>query len=229
MKQYDVLLFDVDDTLLDFHEGAAHALTKTFLTYGLASHEIEHAKQVFNEVSAPLWQAAEEGTLTVQEIAYMRFDRLFAHFNLPVDGKEADQLFRDSLADDDFSIPGAKEVLAHLSEHYPLYVVSNGMYETQEKRLKASKLYDYFDGRFTSSEIGVSKPAPQFFDYVAQHVPSFDPDRALIIGDSLSSDMTGGIQYGMDTCWFNPKKESTNLPVTYTIHQLEEILPIVKK
>jgi len=229
MKRYDFLLFDVDDTLLDFQKGAHYALTKTLLDNGLNEEQIPEAKRLFEAISAPLWEAAEKGTMTVQDVAHIRFSQLFARYDLSVDGQAVDKQFRDSLADDDFSIVGAKEVLSQLSKDYPLYVVSNGMYETQEKRLKASQLYHYFDARFTSSEIGVSKPARGFFDYVATHIPSFDPTRALIVGDSLTSDMTGGIQYGIDTCWFNPSGQSTHLPVTYTIQQLEEIFHIVKK
>ncbi len=228
MKRYKFLLFDVDDTLLDFQKGANYALTKALLQNGLREKEIPEAKRLFEVISAPLWEKAEKGVLTVQDVAHLRFDQLFAHYDIDVDGKKVDQQFRDALADDDFSIDGAKEVLAQLSKEYPLYVVSNGMYETQEKRLKASQLYDYFDARFTSSEIGVSKPARAFFDHVATHIPSFDPSQALVIGDSLTSDMTGGIQYGIDTCWFNPDEQTTDLPVTYTIQRLEELYSIVK-
>lgn len=229
MKLYDTLLFDVDDTLLDFERGATYALEKVFHQLGLPASSFEEAHTTFEQISKPLWEEVERGERTVESVATVRFHQLLAHYGKEGDGAAVDRYFRQSLSDYDFSIEGAHQVVATLAEHYPLYVVSNGLYETQTERLRGSRLLHYFEKRFTSSQFGISKPDVRFFEEVEKRIPLFDRARALIIGDSLSSDIEGGRRAQIDTCWYNPKATPIENDATYVITSLDELLPLLIK
>jgi len=119
------------------------------------------------------------------------------------------------------------EVLQTLSERYHIALVTNGLPDVQRPRLERSAIHALIEKVFISEEIGVAKPDPAFFDFVFQAIGSPDKNEVLIIGDSLTSDMQGGIHYGIDTCWYNPGKKTTDLPVTYQIQNLQELIPLL--
>lgn len=116
-----------------------------------------------------------------------------------------------------------------MQHEYDLYIVTNGVSETQDKRLRASGLQPFFKNVFVSEDTGFQKPMKEYFDFVFARIPSFSLEQGLIIGDSLSSDIRGGILAGMDTCWFNPKKKPNNTEIepTYQIQKLEELYQIL--
>lgn len=222
------LLFDVDRTLLDFDRSEAEAIKNTLRHFGLpVTDEICARYPAINE---SLWEEFEKGTIEKATILYRRFDILFSEFSLTCDSKEFDGYYRADLSKHAFLIDGAKELLLSLkAKGYQIHYVTNGTAGVQYPRLKKSGLDALADGIFLSEEIGFQKPEKAFFDAVFPKISNFKLEEAIIIGDSLSSDMKGGENVGLDTMWYNPKKVSNrlNLSVTYEVtdfRQIESIL-----
>lgn len=222
------LLFDVDRTLLDFDRSEAEAIKNTLRHFGLpVTDEICSRYPAINE---SLWEEFEKGTIEKATILYRRFDILFSEFSLTCDSKEFDGYYRADLSKHAFLIDGAKELLLSLkAKGYQIHYVTNGTAGVQYPRLKKSGLDALADGIFLSEEIGFQKPEKAFFDAVFPKISNFKLEEAIIIGDSLSSDMKGGENVGLDTMWYNPKKVSNrlNLSVTYEVtdfRQIESIL-----
>ena len=222
------LLFDVDRTLLDFDRSEAEAIKNTLRHFGLpVTDEICSRYPAINE---SLWEEFEKGTIEKATILYRRFDILFSEFSLTCDSKEFDGYYRADLSKHAFLIDGAKELLLSLkAKGYQIHYVTNGTAGVQYPRLKKSGLDALADGIFLFEEIGFQKPEKAFFDAVFPKISNFKLEEAIIIGDSLSSDMKGGENVGLDTMWYNPKKVSNrlNLSVTYEVtdfRQIESIL-----
>jgi 2-haloacid dehalogenase len=145
-----------------------------------------------------------------------------------VDGTEWENQYRELLGNGSQLMEGALELCQSLSATYRLFVVTNGITQTQIKRLKQSGLYDFFEDIFDSQSIGFQKPSTKFFDYVMNHITGFNKQEALIIGDSLNTDIKGGILSGIDTCWINHSRHnSTDIRSTYTITNLGEIYDLL--
>lgn len=230
MKQpYLYLLFDADDTLLDFQESERTALNGLFKSLNIEL--TPYLKERYQSINHSLWASFERGEITRDEILNTRFRKLFQEEGIPVTHPALEKEYQERLASCHALIPGALSLLAALKPDYQLYIVSNGVASTQYNRLKASNLYSYFDGIFISEETGYQKPQIEFFDYVSKRIEGFDPCHALIIGDSLASDMQGGINAGIDTCWYNPnhKENLSNLPLTYMVSSFQELLALLKK
>lgn len=226
-KNYRTLLFDADETLLDFSAAQYDALTTLFKKHG---HEInDRIREKYNTLNQSLWRAYEKGDITRDEVLYTRFQLLFHQLGYDVDGVLYEKEYHRELNKGHKIIPGAKQVLEQLKDNYDLYIVTNGVADTQYERLTASGLYPYFKEVFVSEVAGYQKPRIEFFQYAFDRIPGFNKDATIIIGDSLSSDMKGGIDAGIDTCWYNPHhaENTLNLPISYEIKELKEILNIV--
>ncbi len=226
-KTYQYLLFDADDTLFDFKASEQEALNSFFQSLNLEL--TDSLRNHYHEINHSLWAAFERGAITKEEILNTRFRKLFREEGIKVDHPTLEKDYQDRLASSYLTIPGVFEMLDTLKEHYDLYIVSNGVASTQYSRLKASGLYSYFKDIFISEETGFQKPQIEFFQYVFQRIPAFDSSKAIIIGDSLGSDMQGGVNAGIDTCWYNPKhQENTrNLPITYVVDSFDSIRSIL--
>ena len=222
------LLFDVDRTLLDFDRSEAEAIKNTLRHFSLPiSDEICERYPAINE---SLWEEFEKGTIAKATILYRRFDILFSEFGITFDSKMFDTYYRTDLSKHAFLIDGAKELLLSLKEKgYQIHYVTNGTAGVQYPRLKNSGLDSLADGIFLSEEIGYQKPEKAFFDAVFSKIPDLTLEEAIIIGDSLSSDMKGGINVGLDTMWYNPKKVQNrlNIPVTYEVSDFSQIETIL--
>ncbi|MCR8842279.1 YjjG family noncanonical pyrimidine nucleotidase [Paenibacillus sp. SC116] len=227
MKTYKTLLFDVDDTLLDFGAAERLALRLLFEDENVAlTAEIE---AYYKEMNQRLWRAFEEGTLNREEVVNTRFALLFKAYGIEVDGALLEQKYRSFLEEGHQLIDGAYELIRHLHDKYDLYIVTNGVSTTQYRRLTDSALLPYFKSVYVSEDTGFQKPMKEYFDYVFERIPHFAADQALIIGDSLSADIKGGQLAGIDTCWFNPemKSNASNIAPTYHIKQLDELYHIL--
>lgn len=141
-----------------------------------------------------------------------------------VDGTEWENQYRELLSNGHQLIDGALELCQRLSVSHRLFVITNGVSKTQIKRLQQAGLYDFFEDIFDSHSIGFQKPSKEFFNFVMSHIKNFDVSEALIIGDSLNSDIKGGLLSGIDTCWFNRKSQKCSVEIqsTYTITSLAE-------
>ncbi|WOO36778.1 YjjG family noncanonical pyrimidine nucleotidase [Anaerocolumna sp. AGMB13020] len=224
---YKILLFDLDDTLLDFAANEQYALKHLFEESG-----ITFTKEVFDtysRVNKDLWAAYEKGEIPLEEVLNTRFSKALLSLGKEADGRLWEQNYRERLGNGHEMLEGAAELIKRLSGSFRMFIVTNGVTETQIKRLKQSGLYSYFEDIFTSQAIGYQKPAAEFFDYVKSHVKDFDAESTLIIGDSLSSDIKGGNLAGIDTCWLNRNSAAPSADIisTYSIKNLYELLDIV--
>lgn len=197
----EFLFLDLDDTILDFHAAEAVALEKTFRELGIAISPavIERYKQ-FNILH---WKMLERGEITREQVKTGRFAALFAELGVSCDPMEATTVYEKHLAVGHYFLPGAQEAVQRLSEKYRLFLASNGTASVQKGRMTSANLYRFFEQVFVSEEIGHTKPSKEYFDIAFSRIEGFDPERAMIAGDSLTSDIRGGSNAGIRTCWIN--------------------------
>lgn len=227
MKKYKTLLFDVDETLLDFDAAESSALRLLFAEHHFSlTPEIE---QKYKDINKQLWESFEAGRIDRDVVTNTRFSKLFKEYGKEVDGVLWERGFRNYLELGHQLINGALGLVTTLQKEYNLYIVTNGDSKTQDRRLRDAGLHPLFKDIFVSDVTGFQKPMKEYFDYVFARIPNFIVNQALIIGDSLSSDMLGGHLAGIDTCWFNPKLKQNNTDIlpTYEIHKLEDLYQIL--
>lgn len=196
-----VLLLDVDNTLMDFHECARQAMHITAL-----EQEISFPAdifEVFTQINNGLWLEIEKGTLTVDQLHQVRWNRIFEAIGIKRDGVAFEQGFLKNLAQGDATVEGAQELLEYLAPKYTLCIASNAPYFQQTSRLKNAGLLHYFEKLFISETIGFSKPKKEFFDACMKELPGIKKEEIMMIGDSLTADIAGASAYGLATCWFN--------------------------
>lgn len=220
----NTVLFDIDDTLLDFNKCAEWAIKTAMFEKG-----VEYSPDmypVFRSVNDRMWGSLERGELSRDDIFDRRFAEIFALLGLTLDGRAFEERFLELLHESTEEIPDARELLSYLhTKNYRIYAVSNAMQVQQVTRLEKSGFMKYFDGVFTSELLGASKPSGEFFDRFFSSVPDLTKDEVILIGDSLSADVVGGQSYGLKTCWFN--KNKTEIPEgtvsDYIVDSLSEI------
>ncbi|MDE5756626.1 MAG: YjjG family noncanonical pyrimidine nucleotidase [Clostridia bacterium] len=196
------LLIDADDTVLDFKNSERDAIIALCEQYEIADKNGVADK--FKQINRRMWDMFELGLVTREEIFYSRFEELFAFFG--IDGKniiEVGDQYRENMAHSRRIIHGARAFLRRISQNHDLYCVTNGITRTQKMRMKASGLGKYFKKLYISQEINLAKPSKEFFQYVIADIGAVDLDDIYIIGDSLSSDILGGINSGIKTILFN--------------------------
>jgi 2-haloacid dehalogenase len=222
---YSWLLFDADDTLFDYPLAEGKALRRTFEDFGqVYRSEYLRIYQVFNR---QVWEEFERGETTAEELRLKRFCLLFEEIGVEFDLQDFSSCYLENLAQASDLFPGVAELLQVLSGRYHIGLVTNGLKEVQRARLEGSDIHPFIEKIFISEELGAAKPAAGFFEAVSKEIGNPPKNQVLIIGDSLRSDMQGGINYGIDTCWFNPAGKSTELAVTYTIKTLGQLKDIL--
>ena len=226
MNKYKYLLFDVDGTLLDFDKAEQQALKNTFQNHHISL--TDELLQRYETINKQLWKDFEKGLIDKKTVVYTRFVQLFQEFHIHQDGIAFEDDYQKALGEGYFLLPHAKEILETLYQKYPLYVVTNGVSKTQYSRLRGTHIDQYFQDIFVSEDIGYQKPAKEYFDCCFHKIEDIKLDQTLIIGDSLSSDIQGGINAGIDTCWYNPQhlKKPQDMNITYEIHDLRELFQI---
>lgn len=224
--RYNTLLFDVDDTILDFKAAELQGLSKLFGNHGYElSDELLNSYQTLNQ---QLWKDYEENKRTREEVLNTRFGLFFEQLGKKVDSAAVEKEYRQYLNQGAQRLGNSLEIIADLSDKANLYVVTNGVAKTQYQRLEAAQLLPYFKEIFVSETIGYQKPRVEFFDHVFRHIPKVDLSKTVIIGDSLSSDIQGGINAGIDNIWLNPHgQNSDKIQPTYMIQTLDELYEIL--
>ena len=217
------VLFDLDDTLFDFHKAEKIALTKTLVHFGI--DPTEETLALYSTINAAHWKRLELGEISREEVKVGRYRELFKTIGVECDPVKATAYYESMLAIGHYFMPGAPELLEELYGKYRLYIVSNGTAKVQEGRIGSSGLAKYMDGIFISQILGANKPDKQFFDICFAEIPDFSLSETVIIGDSLSSDIKGGINAGITTVWFNPKgiENDNDIKPDYTIKELSEV------
>ncbi|QIK69325.1 noncanonical pyrimidine nucleotidase, YjjG family [Erysipelothrix sp. HDW6C] len=226
--KYDTLLIDIDNTLFDFDAAQDIAFEKVLEDLGIPYSEA--IKQKYLETSHSLWKGYEEGRNSKDDIWNKRFVITTEGYDVPYTGLEMDDMFRAHLAANNIYMPYAEEFLQAVADDFRLVVVTNGVSETQFLRLKNAGITDLFELVVVSSDTGYAKPHNGFFDYAFDRLDNVDLSRTLILGDSLTADMQGGINAGISTCWYNPKgvENTTTIGVDYEVHDLRDVLEIVR-
>ncbi|MDM5373221.1 YjjG family noncanonical pyrimidine nucleotidase [Bacillus bombysepticus] len=229
MKKYKTLLFDVDDTLLDFQKAEKVALRVLFEEKGIPLTDEIEAR--YKKINKGLWDAFEKGELLRNEVVNTRFSLLFKEYGEEVNGILFENNYRNYLEEGNQLMQGGFEFINQIQGEYELYIVTNGVSKTQDKRLRNAGLHSLFKDVFVSEDIGFQKPMKEYFDYVFERIPNFAPEEGLIIGDSLSADIKGGYVAGIDTCWFNPERKLNDSGIipTYEVHNFEELEALLKQ
>ena len=232
MKKYTYLLFDVDNTLLDFDRSEHDAMADALVEHGFAADDEMIAK--YSLINDAHWEMLEKGEMDRETLVWHRFKVLGETCGLsPMDPVAFAESYVKHLTHKSFLMDGALEVCRELAKHYTLVAITNGNASVQHGRFDPSPLFPLFKDAFISEDIGHNKPAQAYFDAVAAALPDLDPAHALVIGDSLSSDMAGGVRWGCDTCWLCPDEQNRGaaqargLDLTYTISHLRELLDIL--
>ena len=227
---YKFLLFDLDHTLLDFDTSEDVALTQLLKEEGVA--DIQAYKDYYVPMNKSLWKDLELKKITKQELVNTRFSRLFAHFEIEKDGVYLAERYQFFLAQQGQVFSGAMELLDSLIDRgYELYAATNGITTIQTGRLEQSGIAPFFKEIFISEQLHTQKPDAAFYEKIGARIPNFNKNHALMIGDSLSADIQGGNNAGIDTIWYNPhhlENKSLAQP-TYEVHSYKDLLNCLGK
>ena len=225
-----IFLVDADDTILDFHGTSALALKAAFYHCGIDWQDVY--ADVFKTLNDGLWESLERKELTRKELIEKRFPLYLQTLGITsVDGGEFNREYLHFLATNPLFVKGAEKFLTELGKMGRVYIVTNGTEYIQKSRFKISGLWNYIENAFISDCIGFDKPAKGYTDYVLSHIPNFEKEKAVWIGDSLSADIKVANEAGIESVWFNPKKKPLNgkAKPQHIAVSFEEILNILWK
>jgi len=218
----EFLFLDLDDTILDFHKAERIALSKTIREFGV--EPTEEILQLYHEINDWHWKQLELGKMTREEVLVNRFGVLFEKLGKTVDACLCARAYERNLSVGHYFLPGAQEAVDSLHKKYRLFLVSNGTASVQKGRMTSADLYRFFETVFVSQEIGHNKPSIAYFNACFAAIPGFDKEKAIIVGDSLSSDIKGGINAGIRTVWVNPEhKPWGDIRPDYEIESISQL------
>lgn len=222
----DVLL-DLDDTILDFHLSENKAIKQTLHDFALPDDD--ETARLYSRFNDSVWKKLEKGEMTREEILVERFRLLVQALGADADPCTINERYRVYLSRGSDLLPGAETLLKTLYGRYRLFIVSNGSTVIQQHRLSGAGIERYFEGIFFSEAIGADKPSKLFFDRCFARIENFEREKAVLVGDSLTSDILGGINAGVRTCWFNPSgRKAENVRPDREFHTLEELPAILE-
>ncbi len=224
LKKYDIILFDSDNTLYDHAIHERSALTVAFKKYGTPL--TQQLYEIYRGINDDVWKEFEKGIPLDGGPLIERFRRLNKRCGLSLEEDRINSLYISSLGEQCSPFPDSYDVCKALSKTHRLYIITNGTHDVQIKRYEKSPLRPFFSGIFTAADIGVQKPKREYFERVLEKIGGSDKERVIIIGDSLSSDILGGINSGIDTCWFNLHgiENASDIIPTYEIRDIKELL-----
>ena len=224
MSKYTTVLFDADDTLFDFKRSEHEAVKDCLSLVGLPTND--EVIEKYSEINQSYWKMLERGEITKKDLFIARWKTFLDFYGLvDTDAEMIANRYLVQLSQKSYLLDGAEVLCKKLYGKFKMYIVTNGYGVVQHGRFDKSILREYFDDMFISEEMGAEKPTLQYFDAVFSKIPNFDKSKAIIIGDSLSSDIKGGIAAGIDTCWFNPNRKIApdGMNITYIVNDLSEI------
>ncbi len=224
------VLLDADDTLFDFKLSEKTALSKTLRRFGM--EPTDETVALYSAINERYWKKLERGEVLRSELKDLRFKDFFKELGIDRDPTKVSDCYAELLAQGHFFLDGAEQLLEELFPKYDLYIVSNGHAKTQHARIASAGIESYFKGIFISQEIGADKPTKAFFDACFAKIPDFKREEAVIVGDSLTSDILGGIHAGIKTVWF--RHRPSHIPMEditpdHEIHHLSELIPWLER
>ncbi len=226
-NQYTWLLFDADGTLFDYDECERRALAKTLQEAGIPADERYLA--TYRQINAALWLLREQGQIEVEALKIRRFERLLEETGLAAEAEAFSVEYLGHLGEEVVLLDQAAETIAQLAGTYRFALVTNGLKEVQRRRLKKSGLGRFFETVIISDEIGASKPDPAFFEETFHQIGRPNKSQVLIIGDSLTSDIQGANNFGIDACWvnLNGAVRPPGYKINYEINHLSDLINIL--
>ena len=226
------LLFDIDGTLMDFEKDKTYAFHHMYNASGLQAIRplTDELEAIYDACNMRWWSRFEKKLCTKPELFNNRFVDFFRETGLPqLDPEWINKLYFDALGETGTLFPGTEALLSALQPHYDIYIVTNGNAASQKTRMEHSGILRYIKDYFISETAGAAKPDKQYFDYVLARIPGASPENCIVIGDSLSSDMLGAKNAGMDSIWYNPlhAENTLQVPVTHEVADFDAILQIL--
>lgn len=226
MKKYTTLYFDLDNTLLDFSAAENKAIRNLFALHNIEITDERIAK--YSSINRTWWERFEKGEIEKHQIYSGRFKDFLDCYGLKGDPQKMATDYFEFLSQGYDLIDGADNALKYIkSKGYTVCITTNGMSRTQYRRIDNCSIKQYFDYIFVSEDAGSQKPEVEYFDFVMANTPEKDKSKILLIGDSMSSDILGGINFGVDTCWLNPNNANATYKPTYEIAKIMHICDIL--
>lgn len=227
--KYDVILFDADETLFDFKKSEKEAFKNSMIEFKFDYDENYHL-EIYKNINTAIWKEFEEGLITQEKLKIERFKRLSEKLKVKFDELAFAKAYMKHLSLGSFLYDESEDVLNSLYGKHRLAIITNGLTDVQNGRIKQSKVAHLFETITISEEVKVSKPNPKIFEITLNNLKHINKSKVLMVGDSLTSDIQGGINFGVDTCWYNPNKllNSTSVKPTYEISSLFQLGEILK-
>lgn len=228
--KYEILLFDLDNTLWNFDFSEKLALSEFFLKKGLDREKLDEYILNYKKINRKLWEKLENGGITREELLNTRFYEFFKTLNMEIDGKMYSDEYEKVIGSHGEIIEGAFELLSFLKKKgYRIFAVTNGIYNIQKMRLKNSTITNFFEDIFISEKIGFVKPDIRYFEYIQNKITNFSKNKTILIGDSLNADIKGANNFDIKSVWYNSKnmERDNNIVPTYEIKNYDELLKIL--
>lgn len=222
--KYEVILFDADDTLFDFKKSEREAFKSTILEFNMNYDENYHLK-IYQDINNAIWKEFEQGLITQEKLKVERFKRLSDKLIVSFDEAKFAKSYMKNLSNASFLFDGSMELIESLNKRYKLSIITNGLTLVQENRIRKSVISKYFKDVVISEEISISKPNPKIFEHALKNINHINKNTVLMVGDSLTSDIQGGLNFGINTCWYNPNKivNKSEITPTYEISNFQDL------
>lgn len=227
--RYTYILLDSDNTLMDFDAAENYAIAKTLEDFSCPCTEL--AKETYTEINAELWEQFNKGLVAREVLMVERFRLFFERMGFPkADYGEVNECYKRNLGSRSDLIPGALEFCREMSREAKLYILTNGALQVQRDRFSRSPLTQYVEDIFISELTGFQKPQKEYFDYVFERICGFEKEKAIMIGDSLTSDIAGANNAGIVSCWYNPfgKEGVDGIHCDYTVRNYEQMKRVIR-
>lgn len=227
--RYDVLLCDADNTIFDFEKAEENAFAAACAHMGFEG--TPELLEAYSGINQALWKLLEQGGITQKELRVRRFVEFLERIGrADLDAVEMAAEYAEQLGRQSVPIDGAVEAVKRWSEIVPVIIVTNGISRIQHGRMDGSEVRHYIRGMVISEEVGAAKPDPKMLYMGMEMAGVSDVSRALMLGDSLSSDIAAAANAKVDACWYNPKgaENKKGLPVAYEIRDLDEVDAILR-
>ena len=197
------VFIDLDDTILDFKKAESKALSNTLINFNIEPNE--EIIKLYSDINQSQWKLLEKGEITRQRLLTRRFEIFYEALGLDISSVETQKIYEVKLSQGHFFMPNAEQTLESLYKKYDLYLASNGTAHVQKGRIKSANIERFFKNIFISQRLGANKPQKEFFDRSFALIDGFSKDKAIIVGDSISSDILGGKNAGIKACLYNPR------------------------